>query len=152
MISLLDGNTKESIIQRVNSLKVHDNSFWGVMNAEEMVCHISDQLRVAAGEKSVAFTGNKMTTTIVKWLMLTILPIPKARIQTSRELKQGIAGTRPQSFESDKATFISLLKNFEKPFETNPFPIHPAFGEMSKWQWARLTYLHIDHHLRQFGR
>jgi hypothetical protein len=152
MITLLDENIKESIIQRVNSLKQHDNALWGTMNAEEMVCHIADPLRVAAGIKSVDFTGNKMTTTVVKWLVLTVLQIPKGKIQTSREFKQGVAGTRPKSIEKDKETFISLLNNFEKSFESNPFPVHPSFGKMSKWQWARISYLHIDHHLRQFGR
>jgi hypothetical protein len=152
MITLLDEKIKESIIQRANSVKVHDSALWGFMNAEEMICHISDQLRVAAGQKSVDFTGNYVTTTLVKWLVLTVLKIPKGKIQTSRELKQGVAGTRPKSFEVDKTAFISLLKNFEKPFETNPFSVHPSFGKMSKWQWARISYLHIDHHLRQFGR
>ena len=152
MITLLDENIRESIIQRVNSVKQHDNALWGTMNAEEMICHIADPLRVAAGTKSAAFVGTTMTTTVVKWLVLTVLTIPKGKIQTSRELKQGVEGTRPKSIEKDKEAFISLLKNFEKSFETNPFPVHPSFGKMSKWQWARLSYLHIDHHLRQFGR
>ncbi len=152
MITLLDENIKDLIIERVTSVKMHDTALWGTMNAEEMVCHIADPIRVAAGLKSAAFVGNIITTTVVKWLVLTVLQIPKAKIQTSREFKQGVEGTRPKKFESDKATLIDLLRNFEKPFETNPYPRHPAFGKMSKWQWARLSYLHIDHHLRQFGR
>lgn len=152
MITLLDENVRDAIIQRVNSVKVHDSNYWGVMNPEEMICHISDPLRVITGEKTAAFVGNILSTTIIKWLILTVLPIPEGKVETSREFKQGEEGTRPKTFESDKLTFISLLKNFEKSFEKNPFPVHPSFGKMSKWEWARISYLHIDHHLRQFGR
>jgi len=28
---------------------------------------------------------------------------------------------------------------------------HPLFGPMSETQWLRWGYLHVDHHLRQFG-
>ena len=76
MITLLDENIRESIIQRVNSVKQHDNALWGTMNAEEMICHIADPLRVAAGTKSAAFVGTTMTTPVVKWLVLTVLTIP----------------------------------------------------------------------------
>jgi hypothetical protein len=152
MITLLDESVKESIIKRVDSVQLHDRALWGTMNAEEMICHIADPLRVAAGVKSAAFVGNKITKTIVKWLVLTVLQIPKGKIQTSREFKQGVEGTRPKTIEKDKAAFIALLQNFEKSFENNSLPVHPSFGKMSKWQWARLSYLHIDHHLRQFGK
>jgi hypothetical protein len=29
--------------------------------------------------------------------------------------------------------------------------VHPLFGGMSDGAWLRWAYLHIDHHLRQFG-
>ena len=28
---------------------------------------------------------------------------------------------------------------------------HPIFGRLSRTAWLRWGYLHIDHHLRQFG-
>jgi hypothetical protein len=28
---------------------------------------------------------------------------------------------------------------------------HPIFGAMSAGDWLRWGYLHMDHHLRQFG-
>ena len=32
-----------------------------------------------------------------------------------------------------------------------PWPRHPIFGRMSQRAWLRWAYLHMDHHLRQFG-
>jgi hypothetical protein len=29
--------------------------------------------------------------------------------------------------------------------------VHPIFGAMSERAWLRWGYLHMDHHLRQFG-
>jgi hypothetical protein len=31
------------------------------------------------------------------------------------------------------------------------WPAHPIFGKMSETDWMRWAYLHVDHHLRQFG-
>jgi hypothetical protein len=31
------------------------------------------------------------------------------------------------------------------------FSASPAFGKLSNRQWGRLAYVHMDHHLRQFG-
>ena len=28
---------------------------------------------------------------------------------------------------------------------------HTFFGELDRKEWARLTYKHLDHHLKQFG-
>ncbi|MBK9525384.1 MAG: DUF1569 domain-containing protein [Bacteroidetes bacterium] len=28
---------------------------------------------------------------------------------------------------------------------------HPYFGKLSSREWGRITYLHLDHHLKQFG-
>lgn len=29
--------------------------------------------------------------------------------------------------------------------------VHPIFGRLSRAAWLRWAYLHMDHHLRQFG-
>ena len=28
---------------------------------------------------------------------------------------------------------------------------HPVFGKLTKEQWSKATWKHIDHHLKQFG-
>ncbi|MDP2363498.1 MAG: DUF1569 domain-containing protein, partial [Ignavibacteria bacterium] len=95
--------------------------------------------------------GNVLLKTVLKHLILLGMPAPKGKVETVPELKQGIGGTKPTTFEYDKKTLFSLVKNFKNIVEQKPNQIHPAFGKMNTKQWARLCYIHLDHHLKQFS-
>ena len=45
-------------------------------------------------------------------------------------------------------TLMDLMTTRARGFE---WPAHPIFGRMSRGAWLRWAYLHMDHHLRQFG-
>lgn len=151
MKNIMDDSIKSEVINRIEKINAAVPAKWGKMNAGEMICHCADQLRLADGTKQSKFVGNFMLTTVVKWLILTVLKAPKGKIETVKELKQGVGGTQPTSFENDKKVLIGLIKNFDEWFKTNKTVTHPAFGKMNHWQYGRLAYIHLDHHLRQFG-
>ncbi|NCS89299.1 MAG: hypothetical protein CO127_05280 [Ignavibacteria bacterium CG_4_9_14_3_um_filter_36_18] len=151
MKNLFNDKGKDEIISRLEKLKDNSPGQWGKMNSNQMLCHCADQLRLANGEKHSVFSGSLLTTTLLKWLILTILKAPKGKVKTVKELKQGAGGSAPTNFENDKKLLIALIDNFDKSFETKKFFVHPAFGKMDHWQWGRLAYTHLDHHFRQFG-
>jgi len=151
MKNVINDLTKSETIQRVEKLNSTTTAKWGKMNVNQMLCHCADQLRLANGGKQSVFAGNLMLTTVVKWLVLTVLKAPKGKAETVKELKQGAGGTNPTNFESDKKALIELIKNFDESFKINKTVIHPAFGKMDHWQYGRLGYVHLDHHLNQFG-
>ena len=45
-------------------------------------------------------------------------------------------------------TFSTIVELREKGFKAEK---HPFFGKMTKEEWARITFKHLDHHLRQFN-
>jgi len=151
MKNIIDEQGKSEVIKRIEKINPTSSVKWGKMNAGEMICHCADQLRLANGTKQSKFIGNLMLTTVLKWLILTFMKAPKGKIETVKELKQGVGGTKPTSFENDKNSLIELVRNFDESFKTNKTVIHPAFGKMNHWQYGRLAYLHLDHHLTQFG-
>jgi hypothetical protein len=151
MKNIINNPIKAEVIERINKLNPSDSAKWGKMNANQMICHCADQLRLANGTKQSKFVGNFMLTTVFKWLALIILKAPKGKIETVKELKQGKGGTNPTTFENDKKTLIELVINFDGSFKTNKTVVHPAFGKMNRWQYGRLAYVHLDHHLNQFG-
>jgi hypothetical protein len=151
MKNIIDEQVKSEVIKRIEKISPTSSAKWGKMNAGEMICHCADQLRLANGTKQSKFIGNLMLTTVFKWLILTFMKTPKGKIETVKELKQGVGGTKPTSFENDKNSLIELVRNFDENFKTNKKVIHPAFGKMNHWQYGRLAYLHLDHHLSQFG-
>jgi hypothetical protein len=123
----------------------------GKMTVNEMICHCSDQIKMAIGEISTKYVGNFFLETLVKHLILLGMPAPKGKVETVLELKQGVKGTKPTSIERDKQTLMGYVQDFKNLIEKNPNVVHPAFGKLTSDQWARLCYIHLDHHLKQFS-
>lgn len=69
------------------------------------------------------------------------------------EVDQEVGGTRPAAFAGDVAELVRLTELFRTQAcsGSTSWPPHPVFGRMSKGAWLRWGYLHMDHHLRQFG-
>jgi hypothetical protein len=62
-----------------------------------------------------------------------------------------VGGTKPSEFEADRQELIRLTQLFRQTPPDRSGVLHPIFGRMSSAQWLRWAYLHMDHHLRQFG-
>jgi hypothetical protein len=44
-----------------------------------------------------------------------------------------------------------LLQRLSDVLQAQQLGPHPLFGALSRNDWARLIWKHIDHHMRQFG-
>ena len=153
MKSILDKSVNEEMQSRINSLETSDAGLWGKMNVNQMICHLSDALKMGLGIKKTKFVGNFFLTKIMKNLILWgVIKAPKGKVKTVPELKQGAGGTPPKEFLNDKNELLDLVTNFSSKYPNNTLIVHPAFGAMSKQEWGRLAYTHIEHHLQQFGR
>jgi hypothetical protein len=72
-------------------------------------------------------------------------------VPTLPEMEQGVGGTCPSDFETDRKSLMQTLNRFCVPDPgLGKYP-HPMFGMMSVDEWLRWGYLHCDHHFRQFG-
>ena len=121
------------------------------MSAHQMLCHLNDAFKLYMGEISAVPPGFPYPSKLLKWGCLWVpVPWPKG-FPTVPEADQEQAGTRPLEFQKDAAEFGVLLSRFAGLANDFAWPIHPYLGEMSRYEWMRLGYLHTDHHLRQFG-
>lgn len=152
MKNITNSNGRDEVITRIEKVCIDDAALWGKMNVHQMICHCADQLRLATGEKKARFVGNKLLTVVVKHLVLLGMPAPKGKVETMPEIKQGVGGTQPKDFEQDKLDLIELINSFENKFGSQSIKRHPAFGDMNLKQWGRLAYIHLNHHLKQFGK
>jgi hypothetical protein len=142
---------KAVILHRLKGVRPDSMARWGRMSAHQMVCHSSDSCRMVLGEKPVSQATSLLQRTIVKWVVL-YLPLPwPAGILTRPELDQELGGTRPVDFAADLAQLEALLERITAQAKTFDGRWHPIFGRMSDAAWLRWGYLHMDHHLRQFG-
>jgi uncharacterized protein with PQ loop repeat len=149
--TLADADCTTAIRARVKALRPDSARRWGRMSAHQMVCHLIDCNRMALGELVVTPPPTRIPRAITRWVSLyTPLPWP-AGLPTNPELDQDVDGTRPSDFVSDVAALEATVAQLTSRAGRADWPSHPDFGAMSEGDWLRWAWLHMDHHLRQFG-
>jgi hypothetical protein len=142
---------KTEILRRLRTVRPESGRRWGRMSAHQMVCHLCDSFRAVIGQRPVSQVDSLLHRTVVKWLAL-YLPVPwPSGIPTRPELDQVLGGTCPTAFDSDVAQLEALMEQFTAPDVSALRCPHPTMGRLSDVAWLRWGYLHMDHHLRQFG-
>ncbi|MBI3135268.1 MAG: DUF1569 domain-containing protein [Bacteroidetes bacterium] len=149
MGSILNKKDHEEIKLRVADLKRDDLPLWGKMNVGEMLCHTADQVKLATGEIQVEDRSKFMTRTVLKRLILMGMKAPKGKVETLAEVNPHKQGSKPVNFESDRDYLLRKIDDFIAA--SGDTPVHPLFGKLTKKQWGKLIYTHLDHHLSQFG-
>jgi len=147
MKTMWDAANAQDIRERVARLTPERPRQWGRMSVQQMVCHLSESLKMAIGELDVAPKRLPIRYTPLKQLIIYVAPFPK-NAPTAPELT--IAAT-PHSWADDLSTLRQLIDRFASHPADARWPEHPAFGRLSRRAWGVLAYRHMDHHLRQFG-
>lgn len=148
-------NTQQ-IVERLGKVQLSSPRQWGRMTVGQMICHLSDSFRVTMGLKPsktarISVTPIPLPSWFVKWVALeTSVPWPRG-VKTRPEVDAEQGGTAPTHFDQDKADLFALLERFARQPRDVEWQPHPMFGAMSDADWMRWGYLHMDHHLRQFG-
>lgn len=146
--SLFDPSTEREVVARVLLLRVDTKPRWGAMNATEMLyhCNLSNQQVL---EEVAAYKIPSFTVRVKKLIVFHFLShIPRnnkgpARTHTKEKI-------RDDQFEMQRRKYKELihgLVNHERPFRA----IHPALGFLTMKEWGVILWMHMDHHLRQFG-
>jgi hypothetical protein len=144
--NMFDPAVKEKIIVRINKLTPQSQPLWGKMNVGQMLAHLQLPIGVAEGTHKLprSFMG-RIFGPFAKSILYNEkpykrgLPTDKSFVMTGKE----------KDFETEKQNLLSSINNFNEENIGN-MP-HPFFGKMTKEQWSKGTYKHIDHHLQQFG-
>lgn len=144
--NLFDPAVKQEITDRINRLTPSTAAQWGKMNVAQMLAHLQMPMGVALGSHTLK--GNPL------WKM--IMPLFKKMLWDEKPYKRGlptdktfIMTGKEKEFETEKAKVTEMVNRFsEENFATE---VHPIFGKMTKEQWSKATWKHLDHHLSQFG-
>jgi hypothetical protein len=151
MKTLARERDQAEILRRLKIISPDCTRRWGRMSVHQMICHLSDSFLAVTGRKSMSMATGPLERTVIKWAAL-YLPLSWPQGYPTRpEIDQAIGGTCPTDFATDVALLESLLIQFTTDTSAVDEYLHPVFGPMSKSAWLRWAYLHMDHHLRQFG-
>jgi len=151
MKTLARPRDRAEILRRLRDVRPESVRRWGRMSAHQMVCHVGDSFRMVTGHKPVSDATSLLHRTVVKWIALYAPLRWVPGIRTIPEIDQELGGTRPTDFAADIAQVEALMEVVTAATRSFDWPLHPVFGRMSDRAWLRWGYLHMDHHLRQFG-
>ncbi|NOT49953.1 MAG: DUF1569 domain-containing protein [Chitinophagaceae bacterium] len=144
--NLFDPVVKQEIVSRINKLTPQSQRQWGKMNVSQMLAHLQPAIKIAYGTHKPK--GH--------FFFKLILPFFKSKLWDEKPYKKGLptdttfimTGTE-KDFEKEKTAVIELIGQFT---ESNiKGERHPVFGKMTKENWSKAMWKHIDHHLCQFG-
>ena len=144
---LLQPKAYGEMLVRLDTLSPSSHAQWGKMNVAQMMAHVAAVLEEAMSDRrtSQTFLG-RIFGTVAKRRTLT-KGVPR-NIPTSPHL---IISNQRQ-FQQEKEGLLLQLEHFytggEAGMTRQP---HDFFGRMTPNEWARLQYVHLDHHFKQFG-
>ena len=143
--NLFDATVKQEIIDRINKLTPESQRQWGKMDVAQMLAHCQMPLGVATGKHKLKGSGFlKLVGPLFKGLLFNNKPFKK-NLGTDKSFIM----TTPKEFEKEKSGLIQMINDFsEVTMSGEP---HPIFGKLTKEQWSKGTWKHLDHHLMQFG-
>jgi hypothetical protein len=146
MKTLFDKDARDGLMPRIEGVTAELRPRWGKMNAEQMLAHLVEAMRMALGEFPTR--PKKMLTRIPPFRQLFVywLPWPKGA-PTARE----IMPSDRRALEDSKCDLVRVVNLVAERALQTEWPDHPSFGKLSTRAWGVLGWRHIDHHLRQFG-
>ncbi len=143
--NLFEPEVKQEIIDRINKLAPDSKAVWGKMNVAQMLNHCQKPIGVAYG------THQLKGSFIIK----LIGPLFKSVLYNSKPYKRGLPTdksfviTEQKNFEEERNKLLEMISRFTEENITGEK--HPAFGKLTKEQWSKATWKHLDHHLKQFS-
>ena len=146
-MTLFDTATQGQILDRINRLNATSQRQWGKMTVSQMLKHMSTAFAVPT--EKIKLPKDKLyyvaANPIARYLMIEVFTKWPKNMAT---VDAFIVKNDPD-FEAAKADFMVNYNDFLKATSYNGS--HPAFGVMSKELWGKAMYLHLNHHLTQFG-
>ena len=145
--SLYEPAVNAAVVGRIESLGPDTQPSWGKMNVVQMLAHCQKPLLVASGELHLkrGLIGKLFGRAAKKRYIDSDAPFSKDGPTDPRFLVPDA-----NDFAREQAGLVALVRRFgEKGPETGE--PHPFFGPLTREEWDRLQWKHLDHHLRQFG-
>ena len=144
--NMFEPGVKQEIIDRINKLTPQTKQQWGKMNVAQMLAHIQKPIGIAMGTHQPKGS----------FILRLIGPLFKSKLWDEKPYKQSLP-TDPtfvmtgaeKDFEKEKSILLSMINNFSR--ETIVGEQHPVFDKLTKDNWSKATWKHLDHHLKQFG-
>lgn len=146
--NMLTPGVAEELISRANKLNKTNVPIWGKMNATEMLLHCN-RANMQLLTENQPYVKPTIKEYALRLLALYIAPkFPKNRRGATANDTHGLI--QDVLFEEQKVEFVRIVGQLAQPGIQFRL-LHPSFGYLTTKQWGLAAWMHLDHHLRQFG-
>lgn len=140
----------DELLRRLGTLETTSERQWGRMSPHQAVCHLSDSFKAILHDRPLKPRPVDFKRRVMRFTAFTLpVPWPKG-VPTSARVDAEKGGTPPGDFAADVKELEELLARFVASDGRTLEP-HYVWGDLSRGEWGRYGYRHMDHHLRQFG-
>ena len=146
MKSIFSEEAHKEIISRFNQLSADSKPLWGKMSAGQMAHHCQYPLHIILEKNSYNLKPNWLFNLLFKKSMYSDKPWRK-NLPTVPRFK----ALETKDWTQEQPKLIALLEELHTHRDREIWQDHPTFGKLTKEQWGKMQYKHLDHHLRQFG-
>jgi hypothetical protein len=146
MALLHDPPVRDSIKQRVSTLRADAPRRGGKMTVDQMLWHVNCGIENALGRYEVRERKLPLPNSVVKFLVLN-MPWRKGKTPTAREF---IAKSH-YDFTAEQTRLLRLIDELSAKSLDASWGNSSFMGPMTGRDWSRLQARHLDHHLSQFG-
>lgn len=147
MPTLFDKTTQDEMLARVNKLTASSQRQWGKMSVSQMLKHMNTAFSVPINKIKVP--KDKLyyvsANPLARWLLIRGMTKWPKNLVTADSF---IVKDDPE-FEATKKEFLVTIQEFLSASDFSGS--HPVFGVMDKELWGEAMYIHLNHHLTQFG-
>lgn len=146
MENIFDKDTFDRIKFRIGQLSEETQSHWGKMTVGQMMHHCQGPLNIILQKKDYGVKPNWLINLLFKKQMYND-KLWKKNMPTLKAFREN----EPRDLNQERLLLIELLDELGAQRDREDWHDHPSFGKLSKEQWGKMQYKHLDHHLRQFG-
>jgi len=148
MEDIFNKDDNKAIIGRLSKLTPDSQPLWGKMTVSQMLAHCQKPIDVLTGKLSLK--GGLLGFLFGKMAKNNFLKMRGFGKNSPTHPKFRIGGE--PDFEKEKSLLITMVETLGNlGAESVAIDKHPFFGPMTSEEWGSLMYLHLDHHLKQFG-
>jgi hypothetical protein len=148
MEDIFNQQDNQNIVERLNKLTPESQPLWGKMTVSQMLVHCQKPIDVLTGK--LQLKGGLLGFLFGKMAKKNFLKMRGFGKNSPTHPKFKINET--PDFTAEKNLLITMVETLGKLGKDSiGIDRHPFFGAMTEEEWGSLMYLHLDHHLKQFG-
>lgn len=141
-------HTLAALAQALQALTPQHQPLWGRMQAQLMVEHMAQTLRISNGHATATLLMPESKLPILRKQLLSDMPLPhNFQNPTATDV------LHYDNLGQAQAALLQELQAFEHYFAAHPeaTPVHPIYGPLNKAEWQCFHTKHFTHHIEQFG-